>query len=53
MDKPYIERTGGSYVRDKETGVVRRADEVRPAEQPAASGEPAGEPSGDSKKRGK
>ena len=39
-DKPYTERLGGSYVRDSETGEVKSADQVKPAEAPATPVEP-------------
>ncbi len=41
-DKPYTERTGGSYVRDKETGKRVRAEDVKSPPAPAASTEKKG-----------
>lgn len=45
-DTPYTERLGGSYVRDKSTGELRRADQAQStapaleASAPAATTEP-------------
>lgn len=44
-DKPYQERTGGSYVRNKETGKLVRAEDVRPPAA-AADQKPATEKKG-------
>lgn len=52
-EKPYIERLGGSYVRDRKTGesrLVERTDAPPPPPAPAAA-EPAGEPKKSSAKR--
>ncbi len=57
MDKPYTERTGGSYVRDRETGTLKRAEPERRRQRPApadqrAAGTPEA-PSVKTEKRGK
>jgi len=42
QDRPYTERTGGSYLRDPKTG--QRTQVVKPPERPSASSAPAPEP---------
>lgn len=47
MDKPYTERIGGSYLRDKDTGALTRVEgPSEPARaEGAGDGKPAGSPS--------